>query len=149
MVDEGELKKYWSALPESMGWKKKVIKIIMTSKEPLSQTEILSLMDSNDWTNVKRVLRDLLDEGLIVEKLIGTKTYYMKVDVHRKGKQFVDGGNVYFIDLFESDVDNGEQYIRVKQTEQLDKTTFKAIGKITIKLSKLKDLISELESIKL
>ncbi len=138
----GNLKEYMVGLPESMTLKKKVIKAIMKSKEPLAQKELMDLLATKDWTNVKRVIRDLLDQGLIIKKVIGTKEYYVKVEVHKQGKQFVDGNTVYYVDIFEPNYEGEEKYVRIKQTEKRNRDNYEVVGKITFKLSKIKNFIT-------
>ncbi len=143
-----DLKKYFSELPDSMRLKKKIIKCIMKATEPLSQKEIKELADDADWTNIRRVLKELLDEGLIVKERKGTVDYYVKVEYHGKHERLEDGEIVYFMDEFHPDFKGDEEYVRIKQAIQKDKDTFETLGKITVKVSSITRLIDTLKKLK-
>lgn len=141
---EKNLKAYVESLPNSMNLKKKVIKVIMKSSKPLTQKEILDTLES-DWTNIKRVLTELLNEGLIMKRFIGTKEYYVKIGEHKNSLKFSgDEETFYFVDMFESDFDEEQKYIRIKQAQLVGLDEFETLGKITIKIDHLEKLTKEL-----
>lgn len=146
MVENEVLKEYAESLPGTMTLKKKVIKVIMKSKDPLTQKEILDALGSDDWTNIRRVLRDLLDGGVIIRKMIGTKEYYVKISSHPYSKTFVDGTTHYFIDVFEPEYPGDEKYVRIKQAEQVDRDNFETVGKVSLRISKLAEFEKEVGS---
>ena len=147
MVPSEPLKEYADSLPENMPLKKRIIRVIMKENKPLTQSELRELLGLKDWSNLKRILDDLLEEGLIVKKQIGKRSYYVKVDIHDRSDLMKDDHIHYFIDLFEPELEGEEEYIRIKQAIQKDRDTFEKEGHIAIRKTKFKEFISKLKEV--
>jgi hypothetical protein len=143
-----DLSSYFKTLPESMPLKKKIVQSLMKSIKPLTQAEVRDLVGQADWSNVKRVLTELTEEGLLLKQRIGIQDYYVKVGEHTHNITFTDGRNpdvVYFIDEFMPDMENGQPYIRIKQSIRTGVDKFETLGKITLQKTALQGIINVLK----
>lgn len=120
----------------------------MKSKEPLTQSEIKDMTEQKHWTNLARVLKELVDEGLVNKKRIGMKDYFVKVEGHKFSTKLEVGEFCYFIDLFEPDKEGQEKYYRIKQTRILDRDSYETLGKITVNKDLIEELCSKMKQIK-
>lgn len=141
----GALKAYADSLDKTITLRKKIIKIIMKSKEPLSQSELKDILGIKDWTNLRRALKSNLDEGIIAKKPIGKIDYYAKVEDHEQVQSFKSGDIEYFFDIFEPNFEGDERYLRIKQIRWINKEKYEILGKITYQQNDIKEVIEKLK----
>jgi Fe2+ or Zn2+ uptake regulation protein len=153
MVLSKELQAYVDDLPESMTLKKKIIKFIMKSNEPLTQKDIKEGLKQKGWTNVRRVLNELVSKGLIVKTRIGIKDYYVKIGIRKNSDslEYHDEHNnhiIVYFDHFEPDTEKGEDILRIKQTRRIDLENYEVLGKLNVPFSQIDTIIEKLTHLK-